>query len=101
MSNLYKASGSTLFIGKIMHDMKKMKAELKEHRYCLERNVELRTGHLLTRIALLESCNETLCAKLELARPGSVKTAETGAAKLYVMDKSVNLQDKWQTAAAA
>lgn len=50
-----------------MLDMKKMKAELNEHRYCLERNVERETEHLLKRIALLESCNATLSGRLALA----------------------------------
>lgn len=66
MLNSYKKSGAMLFAGKAMLDMKKMKAELNEHRYCLERNVKQRTEPLLKRIALLESCNTTLCNKLAL-----------------------------------
>jgi len=111
MLNTYKKPGDALLIGKIMHDMQKMKAELKEHRYCLERNVELRTGHLLKRIALLESCNATLCGKLALARSGSSKppkadmTPNDRAVKLYVMDTQrlmvSNLQDEWCEQATA
>jgi len=49
-------------------DINKMQAELDEHRYHLERKVEQRTEHLLKHIALLESCNATLCDKLALAQ---------------------------------
>ena len=45
-----------------------MKAELNELRYFLDRNVERRTEELWKRIALLESCNATLCCKLTLAK---------------------------------
>jgi hypothetical protein len=48
-------------------DMVKMAAELDEHRYYLEKNIAIRTEQLLKRITLLESCNETLCAKLAAA----------------------------------
>lgn len=47
---------------------KKMEAELKELRYHLEQNVELRTSQQAKRIALLESCNAKLCDKLNLAQ---------------------------------
>lgn len=67
MLNSYKKSGAMLFAGKAMLDMKKMKAELNELRYHLERNVEQRTESLLKRIALLESCNTALCDKLASA----------------------------------
>jgi hypothetical protein len=45
-------------------DKKAMEAELHEHRYHLQRNVEHRTAQLVRRIALLESCNATLSDKL-------------------------------------
>jgi len=66
MLNAYKRSGASLFVRKAMLDMKRMKVELHEHRYNLERNIERRTEHLLKSIALLESCNATLCDKLAL-----------------------------------
>lgn len=44
--------------------MKKLEAELNEHRYYLERKVEQRTEQLMKRITLLESCNASLCNKL-------------------------------------
>ena len=68
MLNSYKKSGAMLFVGKAMRDMKKMKAELNELRYHLEQNVGQRTESLSKRIALLESCNTTLCDKLASAR---------------------------------
>ena len=68
MLNSYKKSGAMLFVGKAMRDINKMKAELNELRYHLERNVEQRTEALSKRIALLESCNTTLCDKLASAR---------------------------------
>ena len=54
------------FISEIMY--REMKAELHEHRYYLEQKVELRTEHLLRRIASLEACNTTLCDKLAAAQ---------------------------------
>lgn len=68
MLNSYEKSGAMLFVGKAMRDMKKMKAELNELRYHLEQNVAQRTESLSKRIALLESCNTTLCDKLASAR---------------------------------
>lgn len=67
------ALGAPLFIRGVMleiTDKKAMEAELHEHRYHLERNVEQRTEQLARRITLLESCNATLCGKLALARRG-------------------------------
>jgi len=121
MLNSYKKSGAMLFAGKAMLDMKKMKAELNEHRYCLERNVKQRTEPLLKRIALLESCNTTLCDKLtliskELAalKQQSVyalakKNTEPNdrTVKLYVMNDQTqktlvsNAQDQWDEHATA
>lgn len=63
-------SGAPLFIMGAMRDiteMKVMEAELNEHRYNLERKVEQRTEQLMRRISLLESCNATLCDKLDHA----------------------------------
>lgn len=48
--------------------VKKLEAELNEHRYSLEKKVEQRTGQLVKRITLLESCNATLSDKLAKAR---------------------------------
>lgn len=64
-------SGEPLFIRGVMlniTDKKGMEAELAQHRYYLERNVELRTGQLVRRTAVLESCNKALCDKLALAK---------------------------------
>lgn len=121
MSNEYRKSDTTLFIRKVMLNMKKMKAELNEHRYFLERNVERETAHLLKRIALLESCNAALSAKLALAhqdlallrqQPAHIlprKNTEPGdrSVKLYVMDNQAqkligpNVLDKLDEHAAA
>jgi hypothetical protein len=112
MLNGYKKSGTTLFVSKTMLDMKKMKAELNEHRHYLERNVERRTEHLLKRIAVLEFCNATLCGKLALASkefsalnqllehtlPNEDTAPNDRSLKLYVMNNQTqagsNLQDK-------
>lgn len=67
MSNNFRRSDATLFLGNVMLGMKKMKAELNEHRHFLERSVERETASLSKRIALLESCNATLSGKLALA----------------------------------
>lgn len=115
MLNGYKKSGTTPFIKKILLDMKEMKAELNEHRYYLERNVERRTEHLLKSIALLESCNAALCDKLALTRkelsaikqpsehtlPKTDTQPNDRTVKLYVMNNQTqklirsNVQDKW------
>jgi len=84
MSNSYKKSGAMLFVGKAMLDMKKMKAELNELRCHLERNVEQRTEVLSKRIALLESCNTTLCDKLALI---SKELAALKQASLHLLAK--------------
>lgn len=68
---LCDGSGSPLFIRGVMLDVtekKELEAELLGHRYYLERNVEMRTEQLVRRMALLESCNVALGAKLALAQ---------------------------------
>jgi len=67
MPNKYRRSDVALFIGRVMLGMRKMKAELSEHRHFIERSVEQETMHLSKRIALLESCNATLSGKLAQA----------------------------------
>lgn len=65
------ASGVPMFIKGVMLDVtdkKHMEAELDSHRYYLERHVEQRTELLMKRISLLESCNESLCARLSCVR---------------------------------
>ena len=60
-----KKTSSTLYARRIMLlEMKKMAAELNEHRYYLEQKVAQSTEYLQKRIALLELCNTTLCGKL-------------------------------------
>lgn len=62
-------SGTPLFIRGVMlniTDKKGMEAELAQHRYYLERNVELRTEQLVRRMTVLESCNKALCDKLAM-----------------------------------
>ena len=68
MANEYKNPGNTPYISKFMLVMKRMKAELREHRYFLKQNIERRTEQLQKRIALLESGNATLCDKLAAAQ---------------------------------
>lgn len=117
----YKKSDSLLFVRRLMRDMEKMKIELNEHRYYLERNVERRTQHLVARIALLESCNATLCDKLALvykvpsalkvqpaqSRPDGVALTNDRAAKLYVLNNQARMpagmdaQGKWSERATA
>lgn len=92
--------GSMPFISQSMLNIRKMKAELNEHRYYLEQKVEYRTEHLLKRIVFLESCNTALCDKLaavqkELAAlrqqpasstPKPAADAKDRSMKLYVMN---------------
>ncbi len=49
-------------------DIKAMEVELNEYRHRFEQKVEQRTAQLVRRITLLESCNSTLCDKLELVQ---------------------------------
>lgn len=70
--------GMPMFLKGIMLDItdkKELETELDEHRYYIERKVEQRTEQLMKQMALLESCNATLCKKLELPRivPATVK----------------------------
>lgn len=63
-------AGAPLFIRGVMLDVsdkKRMEAELADHRYYLERNVEQRTRELMKRIEMLESCNASLCDRLSSA----------------------------------
>lgn len=121
MSNRYEKSDITQYVRKALLNMKKMKAELNEHRYFLERNVERETAHLSKRIALLESCNATLSEKLseahkeiaalrqQSAQSQSRKSAEPKdrTVKLYVMNNQAQasvepaMQGKWGEHAAA
>lgn len=98
--NKYKKTEPTLFYRKAMLDMKRVRDELKEHRYFLERSVERRTDHLSRRIALLESCNATLCDKLSTAykeivalkkkstsdQPDKEAVKDDGNVKLYLVN---------------
>lgn len=104
-----------------MLDINKMKAELNEHRYYLERKVEQRTEQLLKRLVLLESCNSTLCDKLAIANkelialkqqithalPNIEAEPKDRAAKLYVIKNQLQkpvgsvMQGKWDGHAAA
>ena len=61
---MFKKSSSALFTFRLTQLLKKMKSELDEHRYYLERNVARRTEELTRRIELLEACNASLCSKL-------------------------------------
>jgi len=112
----YKKSDSLLFVRKLMRDMEKMKIELNEHRYYLERSVERRTQHLMARIALLESCNASLCDKLACAYKMSAtiklqtfQSAPDGdrAAKLFVLNNQARIPvgrdapGKWSEQATA
>lgn len=127
MPNKYKRCDAALFIGRAMLCMRKMRIELNEHRYFLERSVERETAHLSKRIALLESCNATLSGKLALAYqeiatlkqhsprdlPRTYDLPEKGAkqkeggAKLRVMNSQAqkpveaNLPEKWGERAVA
>jgi len=125
MPNNFRRSDATLFLGNVMLGMKKMKAELNEHRHFLERSVERETMHLSKRISLLESCNATLSGKLALAyqeiamlkppaddlpKPHDLKkdTKPNGSiVKLRVMNNQAkssagaNTQEKWGEHATA
>jgi len=64
-------TGAPLFIKGLMVDVtdkKRMEDELVDHRYRLDCKVEQRTGRLMKSIAMLESCNASLCGELSSAR---------------------------------
>jgi len=88
----YNKSSSTLFAVKGLQTIRKLKFELNEHRYYLEQKVARRTDLLTRRIALLESCNATLCGKLALYKRNLATLQavdnETGdsPAKLYILN---------------
>jgi len=68
MANLPPASSRQFPVRTGALAMKRLEAELNEHRYYLERKVEQRTEQLAKRLKLLESCNATLCEKLAQAK---------------------------------
>lgn len=82
----YKKTSTTLFSIRMMHEMKKLRSELNEHRYYLERNVARETAQLIRRIDLLESCNATLCRKLALHKSVAVKEPADSPVKLYLLN---------------
>ncbi len=96
MSNIYLQSGTPLHVFSVQQQLKKLSAELAEHRYYLERNVSRRTEHLNRQIELLESCNSTLCGQLAeykkqiaiLQQSAKQQVVETGenAARLYLVN---------------
>ena len=100
-----KKTSSTLYARRLMLlEMKKMAAELNEHRYYLEQKVAQSTEYLQKRIALLESCNATLCEKLTQTREAlaalKVEPAPAEAIgdtvtrlKLYVMNPPVEADE--------
>lgn len=95
MNKKYNKTSTTLFVSRLQQEMKKLRSELNEHRYYLERNVALRTEHLSRRIELLESCNATLCGKLAQSRKEfaegepTANEAGDGLVKLYLLNTDV------------
>lgn len=84
-ASVYDESGSALLFKGVMLDItdkKEMEAELNERRYYLEQSVEQRTEDLMKRIALLESCNATLCNKLAMINQGVAAPDSQSAAPL-------------------
>jgi hypothetical protein len=86
----YKRTNTTLFVLKVMRRMKQMQSELEEHRYYLERNVDLKTLHLTRRIDLLESCNTNLCGKLAITKKElAALTEKVSPIKLQLFNNDV------------
>ena len=83
--NTYKRTESAQHAARVMLDLKKLTAELDEHRYYLELNVARRTEHLLKRIALLEACNATLCEKMDSAQKELASLQQDKSAKLFAL----------------
>ncbi len=90
--NNYNKSSTALFAFKGLQEIMKLKSELNEHRYYLEQKVVHRTDLLTRRIALLESCNATLCGKLALYKRSlaTLQAVDNDAgdspAKLYILN---------------
>jgi len=72
----------------ITHEQE-MEYELKELRYRLERNIELRTRQLTKRITLLESCNTNLCNKLALTLRELATLRQPSAEHAIVPDQTI------------
>lgn len=91
MKNYHK-SNAALFAARGLQEIRKLKSELNEHRYYLENKVAHRTDILTRRIALLESCNATLCGKLASYKRNSAtlqaadNEAGDSSAKLYTLN---------------
>lgn len=82
----YHQSNTIQHTFQMMQQIRKMRDEILEHRYNLEKNVERRTEKLTRRIELLESCNATLCSKLAQSRR-DIAPGDEGKVKLYVLNK--------------
>ena len=76
---LNESNKPTAQFSNTMLDINKMQDELTEHRYHLEQKVEQETEQLLKRIALLESCNATLCDKLAVAQKEIISLKQQAA----------------------
>ncbi len=90
---IYNKSNAMLHAFQISHEMNKLRAEVKEHRYFQEKSVARRTEYLSLRIGVLESCNKTLCNKLASTKKALAQMQrdsekpDEGDVKLYLLNK--------------
>jgi diguanylate cyclase len=95
-------SGNELFISGVMLDISEkmeLEQELSERRSRLERMVEQRTLQLLKRMTLLESCNASLCAKLECTHQ-ALAVLKPQTAKFAQVSDMAGSMIVWRVAAA-
>lgn len=99
---LRKKSSTMLHVFRLKQIIKKMKSELDEHRYYLERNVAQRTEYLTRHIEVLETCNATLCSKLTQLQKehgagllaGNQKDHDEKVAKFFLVNNRIQSQLK-------
>lgn len=84
--------GKMLFLQGVMLDItekKSMEAELTEHRYRLEQQVERRTAMLERRISILESANTNLSAKIEESMTAQRQTRLRGQVLHSLVEEAI------------
>jgi predicted adenine nucleotide alpha hydrolase (AANH) superfamily ATPase len=85
-----------LHVFRLKQIIKKMKSELDEHRYYLERNVAQRTEYLTRHIEVLETCKLTQLQKKHGAGllAGNQKDHDEKVAKFFLVNNRIQSQLK-------
>jgi len=106
--------GQPMFLQGVMVDIthsKAMEDELEDHRYYMERRVAQRTGEMGRRLAMMESCNASLCDQMEKLLNNNARLSQavqqgqallrklSGGAAVVVVDENAWVVDMTDEAA--